>query len=200
MININLLPPEMRKKKRAPVFTGKGPLIPRDLLIGLVSGFLVLLVFVHILLQIVVWTRYGRLTKLEKTWNAMSAEQQRVVKIKRGLDAQRQKISSLREVTGNTDIIWAKKLNIISDAIPRGVWLRGLVLEGDRLFLRGSSVSKHKAEMLNPHTFLANLQEQKEFMADIGLIELESIKSRMVGETQVADFVIRALVVKKEAK
>ena len=57
MININLLPEKMQRRKSRKGLLPGGLVLPREIVIGLIGGFLVFLAVWHVLLQVVIMGR-----------------------------------------------------------------------------------------------------------------------------------------------
>ena len=61
-------------------------------------------------------------------------------------------------------IYWANKLNMLSDSMPRGVWIKRINLDGDVLLIEGSAISTDNEAMINVHQFTSTLKSQREFL------------------------------------
>jgi Tfp pilus assembly protein PilN len=194
MIEINLVPEQFRKKKKsANIFgTGQAMALPKEVMIGIVSGLSLLLIMVHILLQFIIIIKFVQLKKYRNTSSRMSSEKTNVDRVVQELKNLQDKFKSVEQIAGGKDVSWSKKLNQLSDHLPRGVWLNRMTLDGSTLLIQGSAVSKDKTEMINVHNFTNNLKADGDFMASFNDLELGLIKSRMIGQTPVADFTIRA--------
>jgi len=191
MININLIPEGPGRRRQGHRFLPAGFVLPREVIIGLIGGFLVLLALWHILLQVVIMAKYVHLKAQQGRWENVLPEKKKVDVVIGELRDRQARIKTLENMRGG-GLVWAPKLQKISEHLPRGVWLSQFSLENGIVFISGSSVSKHKVEMINVHNFIKQLKEDPAFMKGIVTVELESIKSRQIGEASVADFVIRA--------
>ena len=194
MITINLVPEDKRRKQKRGGFLPTGFVLPREVIIGLIGGFLVLLALWHILLQGVIMVKYVQLKSLQGQWEKVLPEKKHVDAVIKELRERQARIKTIETVKADQNLAWAKKLQAISENLPRGIWLRRVSLENKDLFIAGSSVSKHKVEMITVHAFVKQLRESPVFMEGITVVELESIKSRPVGDISVADFVIRVVI------
>ncbi len=193
MIQINLIPENLRKKKRkAPAFGGRGPRIPREAVIGLVGGLLVLLIGLHVLLQIFIVHRYFRLGRYNKEWDQVSSSQSNVNRVLAELERLQGNLKAAEEIRGKDWFSWSVKLNEISDQLPRGVWLDWVAVDGKALLIKGSAVSKSNTEIISVHNFTENLGRSESFMKGLKNIETGLIKSRNINATPVADFSISA--------
>lgn len=194
MIEINFVPENLRKKRRSRTLLGRNLsfALPKEAVVGIVGGAVIFLLLVHLVLQFVIVGRYVQLKTLKREAGTMTQEKTNVDRVVQELKRLQDKEKSAEKIAGGKDISWSKILNRISDSLSRGVWLNRMTLNDTTLMINGSAVSKNKAEMINVHAFTTALKEDKEFMAFFSDLELGIIKSRMVGQTPVADFTIRA--------
>ncbi|MFA5089262.1 MAG: PilN domain-containing protein [Candidatus Omnitrophota bacterium] len=190
MIDINLVPQHLRKRKNKNL--GAGLSIPKETVVGIGGGFIVLLVFVHLLLQFVIFSKYSQHKNLEQKWQEILPAKTRADVVTNDLRILQTKLKSLQGIVGKEQLTWAKVLNEISDHVPRGVWLRQIAFDGDILFIEGSAVSKGKDEMINVHRFASNLNGQGEFLNKLADLEVGSIQRRKINNTEIADFSIKA--------
>ena len=195
MIDINFYPPNLRKKKtRAPGAPGKGLSIPKEVIIGLGGGFVVVLLIVHVILQSFIFSRYGKHKALTQEWEEILPSKRRVDVVVSRLRGVQAKAKSIQNILPEEQILWSKKLNIVSDNIPRGVWLRKIAFADDILFIEGSAVSKGQDEMISVHRFASNLKSQEDFLENLTDLELGSIQRRKIKDVDIADFSIKAKV------
>ena len=189
MIDINLVPPHLQRKKGRGLL-GKGINIPREVIIGLVGGFFV------ILLLITIFAQYAQRKRLKQEWEAILPAKTRADTVINQLRTSQTKIKSVEDITGGKKIKWAQKLNTINDSLSRGVWLKSVVGNKQRLVIEGSAVSKGKDEMSNVHEFAASLKKNKGFGEYLSDLELGSIQRRAIKTVEVADFSMTANVQK----
>lgn len=192
MIEINLLPPQLRKKRKAANLVSQSINLPRETLIALVGGFLFLLLFVHAVLQFIIAIKFVQIKKYERQLTKIAPEKTNADQVIQELRILQSKVKSIEGVADQRKTLWAKKLNAISDAAPRGVWLTRLTFQDGVIILQGSAVSKSKNEMSNVHAFTSNLKNSHDFVENLSNIELGLIKTRKINATQVADFTISA--------
>ena len=192
MIEINLVPEHLRKKRNSQGLTGGDVKLPKETLIGLGGGVVALLLVLHILFQVFITTRFVQHRNYKSELDKIMPEKIKVDKILQELKALQAKAKNMDKITEGSNIVWSEKMQGISDNLTRGAWLNRITLENNALFIHGSSVSKDKAEMINVHKFTSSLKESEDFMKDFSNIELELIKSRKINVTQTADFIIKA--------
>lgn len=91
-------------------------------------------------------------------------------------------------------IIWAKKLNTISNQLPTGIWLNRIIITESLFSMEGSSVSLKSEEMKSINTFLENLKKEADFLADFQDLALKSIQRRSIKLIEVVDFIIAGIL------
>lgn len=190
MIEINLVPPHLRKKKKSSL--GAAFNIPKETIIGLIGGLLVLLLLSHIVLQALIFVRYAQHKSYQKQWESINPDKEKVDVIISELRSLQAKTKALNEITYDKRTLWAPKLNTLSDNIPREVWLTRISLENETLLIQGSAVSKVRNEMVSVGNFVSTIKEQKGFQEDLATMELGSIQRRNIKAVEVVDFVITA--------
>ncbi|MBI3008483.1 MAG: hypothetical protein HYY56_03050, partial [Candidatus Omnitrophica bacterium] len=114
MIEINLLPESMRKEKKE---------LPKELLLFFIGGFLVgILILAWIFSSIQIIVVNGKLSRLEREWKELlpiTEETSALMEKKQQLE---ERVAIVETLT-NGRLLWAKKLNQLSNLIPEGVWL-----------------------------------------------------------------------------
>jgi len=189
MIEINLVPPEYRKKKKKGLFLA-GMKIPVEVVIGSIGGLFMVLILVHISLLFINITKLAQRNHLQKSWEEIKPEKESVDVVINKLRSARSSFENIKKMTSERNVIWAKKLNILSDQIPRGVWFKRIALSDDILYIEGSAISKERKEMINVHGFTSNLKNDKEFLEDFHELELGSIQRRRIQNVEIADFLL----------
>jgi len=188
MIEINLAPPHLRKKKKKGLVSSLN--IPREAIIGLIGGLFVLLILVHVVLQVIIFYKYALNKSYQKQWESILPNKEKVDVVMSGLRLFQGQTKSLSAITSGQRILWAPKLNAISDSIPREVWLSRLFFNEKSLLIQGSAVSKVKNEMISIGSFVSNLKKQENFMNGLSGVELGSIQRRKIRSVEVVDFII----------
>ncbi len=193
MIDINLVPDNLRRKKKGKALLG-GVNIPLEVVIGSVGGLFLVLVLVHIFLLFTVTAKIGKkklLTQGEAEIAPAKIKVEAVINEIRTLQA---KQTSLKEVVGKDAIPWARKLNDISDALIQGVWINKISFNEEALFIKGSAISKQGREMVGVHNFAAELKKYDVFMEGFKDFSLGSIQMRKIKDIEIADFLIKVKI------
>ena len=189
MIEINVVPPELRKKKKKKLLPG-GVEIPPEVVIGSIGGLFFLLILVHIGLLMLNISKMKQHKQLKQEWQAILPHKEKVDGVVTDMRRLQNKHKAIVKVTGGEAINWSRKLNVISNELPRGVWLTKVALTPEMLFIEGSAISKSQDELINVHKFTSNLKRQSKFMNDLTELELGSIQRRTERGIDVADFLI----------
>lgn len=190
MIEINLLPEKLRKKKR----TRETPTvqIPKELIIGLVGGLVCLLIIIHLILLSFTLGAKMNLSGLEKQWRELAPAKQRVDSVKQEIASIESKMKYMVSLRANKRILWAKMLNAISDDMVRGAWLTRIYFGENTLKIEGSAVSKKGEELINVGKLANNFKEDKAVYSELKGLEIASIQRKNIKSTETVDFVIIA--------
>jgi hypothetical protein len=187
MIEVNFLPHELRKKKKAL------PSVPAGVPLKIFSIALGILIGIHAILMLVSLGGkfyFARLTKKVSEKMPRSQEAANVTQEIRKLETEQTGIDKL---FGNR-LFFAQKLNIISDVIPAGIWLNRLIVTETLFSLEGTVVSLKGDEMNLISSFLDSLKTNNNFSSDFEELALKSIQRRSIKATEVVDFIIAGLI------
>ncbi len=191
MIDINLVPEALRKKRRGQGLSDTLNL-PMENVIGTIGGLLVLLLAIHICLQGFIFVQFFRHAGLKNIQERLVSDKGNTDRIVTELRTLQAKLKSVENLTTAKRINWSQKLNIISDSLPREIWLSKISLEDKSLLIEGSAVSKNADEMISVGDFFSRLKEQKMFMNDFFSLERGVTQRRKIQATELADFSITA--------
>lgn len=201
MIEINLVPENLRKKRKPAAAAGtaapsKG--FSRETFLAIIGGFLFVLVIFSIGLQVYISMKIGKRNELKKDSDQIASGKKNVDQLKKEMGELKAKVKTFEDAIGKKQVYIAQKLNVVSDSLPRGVWLTKIALEGKFFIVEGSAVSKNKSEITDIHALASSLRESKEFMANLKNLELDMIKARPVeNNLSIADFTIKAEIDEK---
>ena len=204
MIEINLLPKELRKKKIE---------LP-NINISFVP-IVVVVLGVHLSLYFSAGMKARTLARLEKRWEEILPQKENADKLKGELTRMRGKIDAVDGLIQGR-MSWAKKLSDLSDATIQGVWLNRLWLEqkivlqkvtakiGEgsgaqistvpkkvivrTLHLDGSVIGAGGEEAAAIGKFIRSLKNNQEFFADFKEIEATSIQRSQLKDVEVMNF------------
>ncbi len=188
MIEINLLPPELRSKaKRAETVkpTGKQPVY----LFYIIPALLALLVCVHVYVAVTDAVKGRQLASLDNKWRSLEQRRKEVTEFKKEFDAATNNINTIQQLTSQR-INYAEKLNKLSLYLPKGVWFVDLVLDQKNMVLKGSVVSLQKEEFNLINGFIDSLKKDYGFIKDFNSLELSSIQRRVIVAYDIVDFIL----------
>ncbi len=193
MIDINLIPAALRKD-------GKGNAdslainIPKEILSGVGSGLIFLMLVVHLFLGALWLAGMGRLSGYRANWQKVLPDKTVLDSINKESGDLKKKINMISDMTIKKSVLWAPKFNAISDALPRGLWIRKMTLDKAGLSMEGSVVSKTQNEINNVGLFLSVLKQNDDFMKDFSSLEVNSIQRGKNNAIEVTDFTVMAKV------
>jgi hypothetical protein len=191
MIDINLIPAALRKN-------GKGDAqsltvnIPKEILVGVGAGLMVLMLTVHVVPGVVWLAGMGRLAGYKANWQKVLPDKTILDSIHKEAGDLKKKFLMISDMTTKKSVQWAPKFNVISDVLPRGVWIRKMVLDKGSLTMEGSVVSKSQNEINNVGMFLSALKQNNGFMKDFSSLEVNSIQRGKNNAVEVTDFTVMA--------
>lgn len=194
MIEINLLPENLRAKKKEPMKLPSLPIIP------VAAGVVCLLIVIQILLWLFIQVKSVSRDSLKKKIALIADSNKDAMAI----DGSLREISSRVEVVGkllNSRFDVAKKLNDLSDSMVSGVWLRSIdVKKGESssepgilretLLIEGSNIVIGDSGEGSISRFVNSLKENESFSSDFDDIELAKVERKKVQNTEIMDFVI----------
>jgi len=190
MIDINLIPAALRKNgKEKSTLAIK---IPHEILLGVGAGLVLLIVTVHLILGVIWLVGIGQLTAHQMAWQKLAADKTALDAISDGSKDIKTRMNMLSEMTTKKSVLWSPKFNAISDALPRGLWLKNMALDNVGLSIEGSVVSKTRNEISNVGLFLSALKQDKDFIKDFSSLEVNSIQRNKANSVEVADFTVVA--------
>jgi len=207
MIEINLLPEEM-KKKVSPFAKLNFSVFNLQKLpvLSIAAGFAGLLVVVQVL--VIVMSLYSKFTlaSLTKKYDAIAPKKREADALKAKSDAITKRVNAIDELMGKR-FSWAKKLNALSDSMTPGIWLSEMdyderpganvkAAKGQasgmpgRLLLNGYAAGVGEQGLALVGKFIKSLKENETFYSDFSDIELVASKSDKAEGQEVMNFKI----------
>jgi len=171
--------------------------IPQEVLLGVGSGVVVLLITVHLILGVIWLMGIGQLTAHQSVWQKLAPDKAALDAITDESKDIKNKMNLIQGLTTKKAILWAPKLNAISDALPRGLWIRDMTLDKTGLSIEGSVVSKTRNEINNVGLFIADLKKNDAFMKGFASLEVSSIQSSKTNAVEVTDFTVLAKLIEE---
>ena len=185
MIEINLLPVEMRKKKIDYVKLNLQMGNFKLFIGGIVAGILILMILV---------LSMGSSVRKKQTLNLMAKEaviapkKSQIEIVNREVMVLNNKMEGVSELT-KRNFLWAKKLNELSDLVLPGIWFTRIHTDLDQTFIiEGSVISKKEGAMAIVGKFIKSLRGHSSFFKDFSNIELKTVQRKNIDEKDVVDF------------
>jgi hypothetical protein len=192
MIDINLVPEQLRKRRKSELLSGGIFNIPKEVMVGVGGGIIALLLAVDVLFFMAKVVKFIQHQHVKSKWEAILPDKTNTDAIKKELQDLQKEVKSMKDIMEGHNAIWSQKLNVISDGLAKGIWIRKLTLNDKQLFIEGTTVSKEQNEMTNVGLFVTNLKDDEEFMKNFESIEVDHIQRRKNETLEVADFTILA--------
>ena len=186
MIEINLLPEELRKKEERVNLLAELP-IKRGAII-----FIIVFFALQGLLTVGAFYQTAHFK-----W--MKAEISRLKETNKMITAQKSETTLFKKRIGNAETViqrpflWSSLVNVLSDSVTKGVWLKNFSINSDakisHLKLEGSVVGKGEETAL-AGKFIKELKANPFFNELFSEIELSTINQKRIKDFDVYDFVI----------
>ena len=197
MIQINLLPDELKKKKRKAFDWKKFPLLPI-----LMTIFLGVVFFHFLIIGVTVLTGMQR-SRIQAEWKKFEPEKNKFDKLKQDV-AELNNIVHVVEALTEYRILWAKVLNELSDSVPSNVWLSSLYFDerGDLslLVLEGYASSASEEGASYVARFIKLLEDNSVINMLCSEIELGSMKQSLIDGKEVMYFTLTCTFAIKKKK
>ena len=182
MIEINLLPEELKKAK------GKPNILPQ-LLIYIVPAVFALLIIIHLYLGALYLFKSRQKSAVENEWSQLESKRQEVDRWKQQYNISNQYTQQIGQLL-QARLTFAKKLESLSDNLPNGIWFNRLNVKDGKFRLEASVVSLKKEQLSLINDFLRALKKDEDFFKDFGILELGHMNVRAIGAFSVMDFVL----------
>lgn len=183
ILEINLLPEELRKKRRAFQFKALAD-NAKKFLRPVIAGF----ILIHLFIPLITFTKNLRLKQAKRTFTNIQPQKEEIDEVRNQL----QKFKSLDELfrrLRSQRLAVAPRLNIISDYLPQGVWLSELSVSKNVWEIKGSCIFGIESEMAQIGEFLQALKSDARFAKDFAGLELVSVQRKKLGPTEIVDFI-----------
>lgn len=190
MIEINLLPEELKKtKKEAPFSLPAGVDLDavKKKALWLFAG---LLVFIAVLPAGGIFIRDSQMKMMARKEKKILPKVSELQKLNEETSVLKTRASIINELTKRR-FLWAQKLNELSDLTLPCLWFTRIYTDGSSgLVIEGSVVSANEEEMANVGKFIKAIKEDDEFFKYFKNIKLETVQRKTKYTTDVVDFKI----------
>ena len=182
MLKINLLPDNIRKAGLSPIEQ-----LHRTPLMWIAAGAM-LFMAVSPLLPITL--RRRQLAQLNAKIQTLEPKKMEVDQIQRLLQ-QLQTQEAAFQGLKHRQQLWSKRLNVLSNVTPEGIWFSDLALDqGKGLLIQGAAVGQGGTEMVSVGRLVQDLKASPDFASAIKDIQIESIQRVQDHEIEVVKFTL----------
>ena len=180
MLKINLLPDSARKGSMSRIEQ-----FHRTPLMWIAVGTMV--IWALALLGPVAF-RYGELQRLNAKLQVLEPKRVEVDQLERTVNLLRMQETAFRGLKPDHSL-WSRRLNILSDVTPDGVWFTELTLDKSKgLVIQGAAISQGGTEMINVGRLVQDLKNNADFSMAVKDIQIESIKRVQEKDIEVVQF------------
>ncbi len=188
MIEINLLPEELRKKKSEPSFNLNMEAEKLKFWIG--GGAVGILILIVMILFLGSFIRKAQINGLLAREKNFSSRLSQIDSVNKEIAVLKAKMSILDQLT-KRKFLWTEKLNQLSDLVLPGIWFTHVYTDSEnRLIIEGSVFSKSEEAMASVGKFMKNVKDDQQFFKDFKNIKLESVQRKNKEERDMVDFKI----------
>jgi len=185
MIEINLLPEELKIKKKKKIELSKIPLMPFFFVT------ISILMFAHVALIIAVNVNKSKLGALKKTWESYAPKRKETDLLKNNVKRINDRVKTIEELTKKR-VLWARKLNSLSNVIPPNIWLSKLAyvekINVITLTIEGYAAGTTDEGTAYVARFIKALKSDASFFEDFKDIELGSMRTSLIEGQEVMNF------------
>ncbi|OGW91568.1 MAG: hypothetical protein A3D28_06120 [Omnitrophica bacterium RIFCSPHIGHO2_02_FULL_63_14] len=182
LLKVNLLPERARKTALSPLEQfHRTPLM--WIAVALMIGFAALLLIPITILQ-------SQLRQLHTKIELLEPKKVEVDHIQRTLQTLRAQEGIFRNIKQGRSL-WSKRLNLLSNVTPDGIWFTELTLEPAKgLIIEGSAIGQGGSEMVSVGRLREDLKANPDFAAAVKDIQIESIKRVQDKEIEIVQFTL----------
>ena len=184
MIELNLLPEELKKRKKRAIRIPRIPAVP--IAIGVVS----ILIVSHLLMVLLIKSNRDLAVVLKKKWNQMQPQREKTKKITDQIKDMEKRVIVVKKLASPV-VDWAQLLKGLNQAVIPRIWLSDFKLKFPKtkdkkdqrngrpvsLDLTGYSLGRSEAATSNVAKFINSLKRMRDFSVYFDTVELEDIRS-----------------------
>ena len=190
MIEINLLPEELRKIKKPGIDLGELNLDLDKFKFSAIGIFIGLWIFLIVLLFTISFIREKQTTSLLAQESLLAPQKKEVEAFNDEISSLNVKILALGEITKKRTL-WAQRLNELSDLVLPSIWFTRIHTDPEsRFIIEGSVLSKREEAMATVGKFIENIKEKSVFFKGFKDVKLESVQRKDFEGRDVVDFIV----------
>ena len=187
MIELNLLPEELRKKKKHLAQMPRIPVLP------VAAGVIGVLIVFHLLMVLLVKNKQDLSISLREKWDQLQPQREKTEKITEEIDRLRERIAAIKKIA-KPDLDWSQLLTGLNQAMIPNVWLSDLELKFQgkgmkrqkpgglpvALNITGYALGKSEEATSLVAKFITSLEKNKSFSVYFKGIELEDMRNLQI--------------------
>ena len=182
MLKINLLPEGARKAGLSNIEQ-----FHRTPLMFLLLGLLML---VAVAFSVPIPLYHRQLQQLNAKIQVLDPKKREVDRLQRTLKELRTQQAAFQGLEKGHGL-WAKRLNVLSDVVPDGIWFTEFSLDEKKgLVIQGSALGQSGSEMVNVGRLVQDLKADPDFGSVVKDIQIESIKRVQEKEVELVQFTL----------
>ncbi len=181
MLEINLLPAEMRKTAPNPVQQlHRSPLVWM-VVIGILGFWL--------FLQIGLMGANAKLANTNSEIQRLQPQQTRAQQLQKTIEDLKLRYTAFGQLTQG--YLWAERLNLLSDLVPEVIWLRELVMDAkEGIVVQGTAIERDGKALASLGNYVQDLNTQPAFNSVFRRLEIDSIKRVMDERIELVEFLL----------
>ena len=192
MIVLNLLPDSLKKKRKTELSGDNVFNIPQEIFVAVGGGICILLILADILSAGMLLTKYSQNKFYQSQWQRILPDKNAVDALSKEMRESKKTTKALEDIILGQGLAWSNQMNLISDSLPKGVWLTKISLNDKKLTIEGKAVSKTHNDMAQVTDFVANLKKNNDIMSQYQGFEIDTIQRGRIQSLDVTDFVLGA--------
>jgi len=192
MIQINLLPAELRVKEAKSAELSDLPIVP----VGI--GVMILLIVLHVVFLLGSVIVNASAVNLKKQWESYAPQKKELDTLNAHIIDIDSKFKTIEELT-KTRVLWAEILSGLSDSTLDNVWYNGLSYEeksdGAYLYLDGYAAGPSEEATASVGRLINALKEDKKIAKYITNVELQSIQESSYEKREIMHFKLKCIFI-----
>jgi hypothetical protein len=195
MIELNLLPKELRKKKK------HLPEIPKIPMLPVAVCVVGILIAMHLSMILLVKNKRDLSVTLREKWDQMQPQREKTERITKEIDELQRRIAAIKKIA-KPDLDWSQLLMGLNQAVIPNIWLSDFEVKftekgskvrasGDvpvLLGITGYALGKSEEGTSLVAKFITSLKKNKDFSIYFGDIGLESMRNLKIADEEAMMF------------
>ncbi len=185
MIEINLLPDDVKEARKSVAETMDVPILP------IAGGVVGIVLAIQLIVIFMATGSSMTLGKLKKEMESIGPKKKEILELNSKLNELKNKVQAIDELTGDR-LLWAEIMNTLSDSMTQSVWLTTFNYEKrdtqQVLAIEGYSTEASESGTAIIAKLINELKNNPEFFKYFQEIELDSLRSSMYENKEIMRF------------